>query len=109
MENLTEAAVGKVDYYQVGSVQVAPELKAYGMAQCWRSLNATGCKECLEKGRESIVGKCLPADDGKAMNAGCFLRYSTEPFYLSANTSAGRDSSGTLLVILLCFHKNGSL
>ncbi|XP_020586544.1 cysteine-rich receptor-like protein kinase 2 [Phalaenopsis equestris] len=100
MNNLTEAADGNADYYKVGSVQVAPEVKAYGMAQCWRSLNATGCRECLKKGRESIIGKCLPADDGKAMNAGCFLRYSTEPFYLGGNAGAGGDSSDKRTVII---------
>ncbi|KAH0448218.1 hypothetical protein IEQ34_022018 [Dendrobium chrysotoxum] len=100
MENLTAEAGGNASYYQVGSVQVEPGVKAYGMAQCWRSLNSTGCRDCLDKGRKNIVGKCLPADDGKAMNAGCFLRYSTEPFYLSGNTSSGGDSSDKLTVII---------
>ncbi|PKA55805.1 Cysteine-rich receptor-like protein kinase 42 [Apostasia shenzhenica] len=84
MRNLTAAAPSEKDYYAVGSVVVSPALTVYGMAQCWRSLNVSGCRECLDKGRQSITGQCLPADDAKAMNAGCFLRYSTEPFYLTA-------------------------
>ncbi|KAK8914502.1 Cysteine-rich receptor-like protein kinase 42 [Platanthera zijinensis] len=103
MGNLTARAESRADYYQVGSVEVSPDLTAYGMAQCWRSLNATGCKECLEKGRANIVGKCLPAGGAMAMNAGCFLRYSTEPFYANESSSAGGsggDSSGKLTVII---------
>ncbi|KAK8939793.1 Cysteine-rich receptor-like protein kinase 42 [Platanthera guangdongensis] len=103
MGNLTAGAESRADYYQVGSVAVSPDLTAYGMAQCWRSLNATGCKECLEKGRANIVGKCLPAGGAMAMNAGCFLRYSTEPFYANESSSAGGsggNSSGKLKVII---------
>ncbi|KAK8939795.1 Cysteine-rich receptor-like protein kinase 3 [Platanthera guangdongensis] len=103
MGNLTGEAGRKADYSQVGSVTVAPGLTVYGMAECWRSLNVTGCKECLEKGRANIVGKCLPAGGGKAMNAGCFLRYSVDSFYSNQSSSAGgggRDSSGKLRVIV---------
>ncbi|PKA62318.1 Cysteine-rich receptor-like protein kinase 42 [Apostasia shenzhenica] len=95
--NLTAAAYLMKDYYAVGSVPVSPGLTVYGMAQCWRSLNASGCRECLEQGKQSIISKCLPADDAKAMNAGCFLRYSTKPFYLTASAGGGggRGSSST--------------
>lgn len=102
MGKLTAEAESKVDYYQVGSAQVTPELTVYGMAQCWRSLNATGCRECLEKGRRNIVGNCLPADDAKAMNAGCFLRYSTNPFYLKVESGgSGGGSSGKRTAIIV--------
>lgn len=70
---------------------MAAGVSVYGMAQCWRSLNASGCRECLESARASAV-KCLPATDGKALNAGCFVRYSTEPFYLAASSSGGGSS-----------------
>ncbi|KAK8939794.1 Cysteine-rich receptor-like protein kinase 3 [Platanthera guangdongensis] len=89
MGNLTGEAGRKADYSQVGSVTVAPDLTVYGMAECWRTLNVTGCKDCLEKGRANIVGKCLPAGGGKAMNAGCFLRYSVDSFYANQSSSAG--------------------
>ncbi|KAG0501012.1 hypothetical protein HPP92_001084 [Vanilla planifolia] len=92
VENLTAEAYRAEGYYQAASLQVASTLTVYGMAQCWKSLTATGCRECLEKGKQNIVGSCLPADDAKAMNAGCFLRYSTEPFY-EAQAADGSDGS----------------
>ncbi|KAK8960915.1 Cysteine-rich receptor-like protein kinase 42 [Platanthera guangdongensis] len=90
------------EYYQVGSVQVSPDLTVYGMAQCWRSLNASGCRNCLEKGRDNILDRCFPSMEAKAMNAGCFLRYSTEPFYLheTVNDSGSHWSSAKRSVII---------
>ncbi|KAG0478333.1 hypothetical protein HPP92_013052 [Vanilla planifolia] len=95
VQNLTVAASRAKDYYALGSVAVTPGLTAYAMAQCWSSLNSSGCKGCLEKGRQSIVDQCLSAaaDDGKSMNAGCFLRYSNEPFYLLARGDDGGGGS----------------
>ncbi|KAG0450217.1 hypothetical protein HPP92_026857 [Vanilla planifolia] len=92
---LTAAAYRKEGYYEVGSVGVTSQMTVYAMAQCWRSLNISGCRNCLEKGRRSLVGRCLPtfSADAKAMNAGCFVRYSLEPFYLEATPSSGDSSS----------------
>ncbi|KAG0492013.1 hypothetical protein HPP92_005411 [Vanilla planifolia] len=93
--NLTAAAYRKEDYYEVASVVVSRHLTVYAMAQCWRSLNESGCRDCLDKGREELVGRCLPtaSTDSKAMNAGCFVRYSTDPFYFGGASSAGGRSS----------------
>ncbi|PKA54668.1 Cysteine-rich receptor-like protein kinase 3 [Apostasia shenzhenica] len=95
LQNLTVSAIQNTEFYDVGSIDVSPQLKIYAMAQCWRSLNASGCRNCLEKGRQNLVGRCLPASsvDAKAMNAGCFMRYSTTPFYLQAKTAGGGSSS----------------
>lgn len=102
--NLTVSAY-REGYYRAGNVRVSPGLTVYGMAQCWKSLNVSGCRECLEKGRESVVGRCLPSDEGKAMNAGCFVRYSTEPFYLTGDAGGegggGRGSSFGMVDFIL--------
>ncbi|XP_073003795.1 cysteine-rich receptor-like protein kinase 2 [Typha latifolia] len=91
LSNLTSTTYGNKDYYQVGSALILSSgLTVYGMAQCWRSLNETGCRDCLKSAKYSVV-KCLPAADGKALNAGCFVRYSTDPFYLSP--ASGTDGS----------------
>ncbi|XP_072975521.1 cysteine-rich receptor-like protein kinase 2 [Typha angustifolia] len=92
LNNLTSRAYASEDYYQVGSSIVSQGVMVYGMAQCWRSLNATGCKDCLENAKKNVV-KCLPAEDGKAMNAGCFMRYSKDPFYLTGTSGNGGSSS----------------
>ena len=68
-------------------------MSVYGMAQCWTSLSREEGRECLEKAGESVVG-CLPAADGKALNAGCYVRYSTEKFYEVSLSSSSSSSTG---------------
>lgn len=92
VRNLTSEAYEERNYYKIGNASVSMGLTVYGMAQCWRSVNITGCKECLQKAGESVVG-CLPASDGKALNAGCYVRYSTERFYQASLSSSSGGSS----------------
>lgn len=63
---------------------------AYGLVQCWKSINASSCKRCLENAVER-VGSCLPNEEGRVLNAGCYLRYSMQKFY---NNTATDDASG---------------
>ncbi|XP_042517869.1 cysteine-rich receptor-like protein kinase 2 isoform X1 [Macadamia integrifolia] len=100
IQNLTSEAYEQVDYYKQGSVFVSSGVSAYGIAQCWRSVNKSGCKDCLESARKNIVG-CLPGSDGKALNVGCFVRYSTEPFYLNVSSQSGSSSVGNRLKVAL--------
>ncbi|XP_043708497.1 cysteine-rich receptor-like protein kinase 2 [Telopea speciosissima] len=101
VQNLTSEAYQQMDYYKEGSVSVSSGVSAYGIAQCWRSVNKSGCKDCLESARKNIVG-CLPGSDGKALNAGCFVRYSTEPFYMNVSSQNGSSSvAGNRLKVVL--------
>ncbi|KAL2510256.1 Cysteine-rich receptor-like protein kinase 2 [Forsythia ovata] len=52
---------------------------AYVLADCWRSLSASSCRACLQNAFASILG-CLPWSEGRALNTGCFLRYSDTNF-----------------------------
>ncbi|KAM7509892.1 hypothetical protein LguiB_008767 [Lonicera macranthoides] len=52
----------------------------FGLAQCWMSVSADGCRYCLEKAGEMVRG-CLPNREGRGLNAGCYLRYSTHKFF----------------------------
>lgn len=52
----------------------------FGLAQCWKSVSADGCRDCLEKAGE-MVRWCLPNREGRGLNAGCYLRYSTHKFF----------------------------
>ncbi|MED6168871.1 Cell division control protein 2 [Stylosanthes scabra] len=52
---------------------------AYVLAGCWRTLNTSSCKACLENASSSILG-CLPWEEGRALNTGCFMRYSDKDF-----------------------------
>nr|XP_029120416.1 cysteine-rich receptor-like protein kinase 3 isoform X2 [Elaeis guineensis] len=93
VRNLTSEAYSSKEYYKAGSLSVGSSgVTVYGMAQCWRSLNESGCRDCLESARGSVA-RCLPASDGKALNAGCYLRYSTEPFYVAQTVESGGSSS----------------
>ncbi|KAL6011478.1 hypothetical protein ACLOJK_001926 [Asimina triloba] len=80
---------------QGGGFGVGTTSNVYGLAQCWKSLGKEECRKCLQKAEREASG-CLPAKDGKALNAGCYLRYSTQLFYNSpeAKVDAGDDSNG---------------
>jgi len=62
----------------------------FGLAQCWGSVEPEGCRACLEKAKRSI-GSCLPSKEGRAMNAGCYLRYSTVKFYNDKDEDRDHD------------------
>ncbi|KAK1301939.1 Cysteine-rich receptor-like protein kinase 2 [Acorus calamus] len=52
---------------------------AYAMASCLRTLDASGCRECLTNASAS-ARQCLPWSKGRVDNTGCFLRYSYTDF-----------------------------
>ncbi|KAK9084347.1 hypothetical protein Scep_030818 [Stephania cephalantha] len=94
------AAYGERGYYMEGKVVVGGGVEVYGVAQCWRSLNKSGCRECLESARKSVVG-CLPSSEGRALNVGCYVRYSTEPFYVVSQLRGDSKYARHRLVIAL--------
>ncbi|KAL1550859.1 cysteine-rich receptor-like protein kinase 3 [Salvia divinorum] len=55
-------------------------LSVYGLAQCWEPVRGSGCVDCLENA-VSRVDSCPPKVEGRALNAGCYLRFSTTKFY----------------------------
>lgn len=87
--NVTTAAV-KNGGFGVGEVE-----GVYALAQCWKTLGTGGCRACLEKAAMA-VGKCGPKREGRAMNAGCYLRYSTEKFYNDEQESRNSGSKSVL-------------
>ncbi|KAK2968448.1 hypothetical protein RJ640_004454 [Escallonia rubra] len=85
IENLTESAMAK------GGFAVVEGEGVYALAQCWKSVSSAGCRDCLEKARKEVKG-CLPSKEGRGLNAGCYLRYSTEKFF--SNDKAEKKKSG---------------
>ncbi|KAL6176692.1 hypothetical protein ACLB2K_053325 [Fragaria x ananassa] len=70
----------------------------YWLSDCWRSLNESSCRQCLENASDTILG-CLPWSEGRALNTGCFMRYSDTDFL---NKELGSGSSrGTIIVIVV--------
>ncbi|KAG8383208.1 hypothetical protein BUALT_Bualt05G0160600 [Buddleja alternifolia] len=61
------------------SVSRAANSRAYVLANCWRTLNASSCQACLENASKSVSG-CLPSSEGRALKTGCFMRYSDVDF-----------------------------
>ncbi|CAG7904282.1 unnamed protein product [Brassica rapa] len=74
---------------------------AHGLAQCWEPLTRSGCAECLSKASEQI-GSCLGKEEGRALNAGCYMRFSNLKFYNNSgnSTSDGNGGHNHLAVIL---------
>ncbi|XP_052876203.1 cysteine-rich receptor-like protein kinase 46 [Gossypium arboreum] len=59
----------------------------HGMAQCWKILDKEMCSSCLADAVD-LVFRCVPSKEGRALNAGCFLRYSTYDFGHDTNAGA---------------------
>ncbi|KAF5940094.1 hypothetical protein HYC85_021261 [Camellia sinensis] len=71
---------------------------AYVLADCWKTVNVNACKACLENASQEILG-CLPWSEGRALNTGCFMRYSDVDFL---NPELGNGSSrGTVIVVVV--------
>lgn len=60
---------------------------AYVLVDCWKNLDQSSCRACLENASASILG-CLPWSEGRALNTGCFMRYSDRDF-LNKETGSG--------------------
>ncbi|OWM89660.1 hypothetical protein CDL15_Pgr024408 [Punica granatum] len=91
-KNLTLEAPKK-DGFFVGSV-TGGNTSVYGLAQCWKFTN--DCRKCLNDSF-SRIASCPPRREGRAINAGCYLRYSTEKFYYNntVTAAAGRNTGKT--------------
>lgn len=78
VRNLSVKAV-KNDGFFVDSVSRG-NVSVYGLAQCWELVNGSACENCLENA-VSRISSCTPKEEGRVLNAGCYLRYSTQRFY----------------------------
>ncbi|GJN20891.1 hypothetical protein PR202_gb08324 [Eleusine coracana subsp. coracana] len=52
----------------------------YAAAQCVATVGEAGCAQCLNVAAGNIGG-CPPNSDGRAVDAGCFMRYSNRSFF----------------------------
>ncbi|KAL7611310.1 hypothetical protein Lser_V15G12082 [Lactuca serriola] len=58
----------------------------YAIAQCGRNISQSMCADCL-KIRFGLLDNCLPSTSGKAIDDGCFMRYSEIPFFQANQTT----------------------
>ncbi|CAL5338299.1 unnamed protein product [Camellia sinensis] len=79
--------------FAVGSVSRG-NLTVYGLAQCWEFVNGSDCEKCLGDA-EVKIGSCLAEQEGRVLNSGCYMRYSTQKFYYNS-TSGGQPGHGAI-------------
>ncbi|EYU44774.1 hypothetical protein ABFS82_08G009500 [Erythranthe guttata] len=98
IDNVTASAVASGAYAVQGSKGV------FGLAECWNTVSREGCRACLAKANREIRA-CLPNKEGRALNTGCYLRYSTEKFFSNqshdSNHNSGVSRTGATLAIVL--------
>ncbi|KAK7305608.1 hypothetical protein VNO77_43514 [Canavalia gladiata] len=66
--------------YAATKTQVPGGDAIYAIAQCVETTSEPNCQNCLQVGFNNLQS-CLPNTDGRAYDAGCFMRYSTIPFF----------------------------
>ncbi|CAJ1946683.1 unnamed protein product [Sphenostylis stenocarpa] len=84
VESVVRVAVNEGRGFAVGEGE-----GVYALAQCWKTVRGKGCSDCLRKAGNE-VRRCLPKREGRALNSGCYLRYSTFKFY----NQGGEDGEG---------------
>ncbi|KAI9100118.1 hypothetical protein K1719_024336 [Acacia pycnantha] len=81
----------------------------YGYAQCTETISQSGCEDCLLQG-VNTVQTCLPNSEGRAFDAGCYIRYSTTSFFPDNQTiyipnpsvkQAGSSKKGVIIGVLV--------
>lgn len=91
------AAPGNGGYARRGASAENGESSAFALVNCWRNLSPESCKQCLEDASASMVDKCLPRSEGRALHTGCFLRYSDQDF-LNKIPRNGRSRGDTCVL-----------
>ena len=80
----------------------------YTIAQCNLNLIKSVCKDCLNSRYSSLDG-CLPGPTGRAIDNGCFMRYSRMPVFRQNQTTdttpflGDGEDSDLLKTTLLCY------
>ena len=66
-------------FYAATKTEVAGGSAIYAVAQCVETATEDTCQNCMQVGYN--LQNCLPRTEGRAYDAGCFMRYSTTPFF----------------------------
>ncbi|KAG2383810.1 Cysteine-rich receptor-like protein [Vigna angularis] len=94
VENVVRVAVNEGRGFAVGEGE-----GVYALAQCWKTVGEKGCGDCLKKAGNEVRG-CLPKKEGRALNSGCYLRYSTVKFYNQGGEHGDGDDSSRKRTII---------
>ncbi|CAM0874836.1 unnamed protein product [Alopecurus aequalis] len=89
MGNLTQkAAYASPRMFAVGTVDVSPFDRIYGMAQCTRDLDNDACNSCLVTAVSRIPTCCEGKQGGRVIFRTCSIRFEIYPFYNSQAAEA---------------------
>ncbi|XP_068495474.1 cold-responsive protein kinase 1-like [Phaseolus vulgaris] len=83
--DLQTATPKTTDFYAATKTLVAGGSAVYAVAQCVETATAINCQNCMQVGYNNLQS-CLPNTEGRAYDAGCFMRYSTTPFFADNQT-----------------------
>jgi len=72
-------------FYAATKTQVDDGSAIYAIAQCVETATEDKCLSCMQVAYNNLLS-CLPNTDGTAYDAGCFMRYSTTPFFAANQT-----------------------
>ncbi|KAG2395075.1 Cysteine-rich receptor-like protein [Vigna angularis] len=111
MELQTTTAKTK-GFYAATKTEVAGGSAIYAIAQCVETATEDDCLQCMTVGYNNLQS-CLPNTEGRAYDAGCFVRYSTTPFfadnqtiditpYLDQATKATMAGGGAIYAVAQC-------
>eukprot|EP01018_Ginkgo_biloba_P010466 Gb_28788 [translate_table: standard] len=87
--------------FSMGSTQ-GPFTKIYDVAQCWKTLSKSLCRDYLLNASDKILA-CSASLEGRALNTGCYMHYTTLPFALNqtCELAPSVDKNGSKLPIVL--------
>ncbi|KAK7365965.1 hypothetical protein VNO78_38735 [Psophocarpus tetragonolobus] len=72
-------------FYAATKTKVADGSAMYAIAQCVETASEAKCLDCMTIAYNNLQS-CLPNKEGSAYDAGCFMRYSTSPFFADNQT-----------------------
>ncbi|KAG5529766.1 hypothetical protein RHGRI_030223 [Rhododendron griersonianum] len=83
-----ETATPRINGYFAAATRVVAGggSTVYAVAQCAQTVSQSGCLGCLQVAYGNIES-CPPDADGRAVDAGCFLRYSATAFFGANQTT----------------------
>ncbi|GKV42873.1 hypothetical protein SLEP1_g50235 [Rubroshorea leprosula] len=85
--NDLQVATPRIDgFFAASKKEVSGNKTVYGVAQCIETISKSGCQNCMAV-VYSDIQQCPPNSDGRAINWGCFLRYSESPFFADNQTT----------------------
>lgn len=80
LSDLRVATPRTPDYYASSTRRVSSNVTVYAIAQCHMNISQSDCARCLSISSTTLQD-CLPNTFGRAIDAGCFMRYSNIAFF----------------------------